>query len=515
MADTFAKYHCNYCEEDINGLRVRCLECEDFDLCLQCFACGAEIGKHKNNHGYQYMAYPRSMTCPNDIRLSNECAGVFQDTGNFSIIPGQGHWSAREEVRLLDAIEQYGFGNWEDIARYIETRTPEEARHKYISSYIEGNVGKATWKQAAENLKMPIEHSNTDQGPLSPTLGSSLPFQPLPPEETGPLGYMPHRDDFEREWDNEAESIVAPLFLHPTDDEDIDIALKLAQVDMYMRRLRERARRKRVVRDFQVVQKFYSKEKEKSQVPQKKKGRDERDVLEEKLRIISQFQTASEHQNLISSLARERELKVRIRELTRYRRNGIRHVEECREFEIARARRDKKKENKKKGVATNSIPTKAENASLPPTPMTQVDHPARLKENDVKSPKCLVERKCTPLDIGAGKWPNVNLNGNSDWSSSSNSSNSSVIQLQGNCEDAASVSSLPGFHLLSRQERKLCTSLNVKPSQYIAYKATLLKEEGESRTGNPKLACAPQGLEPHHQHQIVSFMTRAGWISSC
>lgn len=35
LADTFAKYHCNYCEEDVNGLRVRCLECDDFDLCLQ------------------------------------------------------------------------------------------------------------------------------------------------------------------------------------------------------------------------------------------------------------------------------------------------------------------------------------------------------------------------------------------------------------------------------------------------------------------------------------------------
>lgn len=34
----------------------------------------------------------------------------------------------------------------------------------------------------------------------------------------------------------------------------------------------------------------------------------------------------------------------------RYRRNGIQHVEECNEFEVARARRDKKKENKKKGV---------------------------------------------------------------------------------------------------------------------------------------------------------------------
>lgn len=52
-------------------------------------------------------------------------AGVFQDTGNFSIFPGQGHWTAREEVRLLDAIEQYGYGNWEDIARHIETRTPD------------------------------------------------------------------------------------------------------------------------------------------------------------------------------------------------------------------------------------------------------------------------------------------------------------------------------------------------------------------------------------------------------
>lgn len=28
-------------------------------------------------------------------------------------------------MRLLDAIEQFGFGNWEDISKHIETRTPE------------------------------------------------------------------------------------------------------------------------------------------------------------------------------------------------------------------------------------------------------------------------------------------------------------------------------------------------------------------------------------------------------
>lgn len=48
------------------------------------------------------------------------------------------------------------------------------------------------------------------------------------------------------------------------------------QVDMYMRRLRERSRRKRVVRDFQIVPQFFKKEKEKAQVPPKKKSKDDR-----------------------------------------------------------------------------------------------------------------------------------------------------------------------------------------------------------------------------------------------
>lgn len=50
----------------------------------------------------------------------------------------------------------------------------------------------------------------------------------------------------------------------------------LFQVDMYMRRLRERSRRKRVVRDFQVVPQFFKKEREKAQVPPKKKSKDDK-----------------------------------------------------------------------------------------------------------------------------------------------------------------------------------------------------------------------------------------------
>ncbi|CAG2060073.1 unnamed protein product [Timema podura] len=106
MADLFAKYTCSYCQEDITGLRIKCVECPNFDICLQCFSAGAEIGCHKNGHPYQFM--------------DSEPMGVFQ---------GRVGWSVREELRLLDAIELYGFGNWEDISGHIETRTAEGIPH--------------------------------------------------------------------------------------------------------------------------------------------------------------------------------------------------------------------------------------------------------------------------------------------------------------------------------------------------------------------------------------------------
>ena len=51
-------------KDEINGLRVSCALCTDFDLCPECFACGAEIGNHKNSHKY-----------------------FFSNNGNFSIFP--------------------------------------------------------------------------------------------------------------------------------------------------------------------------------------------------------------------------------------------------------------------------------------------------------------------------------------------------------------------------------------------------------------------------------------------
>ena len=78
------------------------------------------------------------------------------------------------------------------------------------------------------------------------------------------LGYLPIRDDFEVEWDNEAESLVSHLIHQPPsssgqaadDDDALEADLKAVHVEMYKSRLRQRERRKKVVRDHSLVSKF-------------------------------------------------------------------------------------------------------------------------------------------------------------------------------------------------------------------------------------------------------------------
>jgi len=317
-----AQYHCNYCQENILDLRVKCGECTDFDLCLQCFSCGAESGHHKQNHRYQLI-----------------------DDGSFPIFGASHAWKAKEELALLDAVEQYGFGNWEDIAGPVATKSADEVEAHYCDMYVMGNIGKGTWPS---DVKLrPTDHTHTEGSPLSPGLNTTASTLELTAEEQQQLGYLPHRDDFEREYENDAESHISTLIINP-DDEDIDIDLKLAQIDVYSNKVKERLRRKRIAKDYTLVPQFFTaNKKDKSQNNKKKTSREEKE-FQERTRSLTQFHSAEEHQQLFESMRKEKELKSRIKELMRYRRNGITKLSECTDFDSARYKRERKKENKKK-----------------------------------------------------------------------------------------------------------------------------------------------------------------------
>ena len=47
-------YSCNYCNRDITTqFRVCCAVCENYDMCADCFAAGAQKYPHENTHDYR------------------------------------------------------------------------------------------------------------------------------------------------------------------------------------------------------------------------------------------------------------------------------------------------------------------------------------------------------------------------------------------------------------------------------------------------------------------------------
>ncbi|XP_014248760.1 transcriptional adapter 2B isoform X3 [Cimex lectularius] len=300
------KLKCTYCTDDVYGIAIKCVECVDFDLCLQCFSAGAEIGPHKNDHPYKFI-----------------------DSGTTNINHGKKKWSSREHLELLYQIQCFGFGNWEEILPFIKPRTAEEAHDEYIAKFVDGSLGRALWPAAYEKRAQLPDLYKDDPPP--PTHQVNFPPIDVTPEEAALLGYMPNRDDFDQEYDNEeAESLLSSLYLlnNTSEDDELYISLKLAQVDMYIDKLRERSRRKKICRDYQLIKKFFTAQKERlklTKIPEQE--------FDEKYRWMCQLQTAKEHDCLLKNLLRQKELQHRLSELIKYRKNGLTKIEELPHFE--------------------------------------------------------------------------------------------------------------------------------------------------------------------------------------
>ncbi|XP_075982596.1 transcriptional adapter 2B isoform X2 [Anticarsia gemmatalis] len=452
FSDLYAKYNCTYCQEEITGVRVKCAECIDFDICLQCFSSGAEIGSHRNDHSYQIM-----------------------DSGAFGIFLGRSSWSANEEVRLLDAIEQFGFGNWEDISKHIETRTSDEAKDEYINRYLEGSIGRATWGNVESTSRPSLHCADRDEGPLGPSAVSRLPHVAVSTDEALQLGYMPNRDDFEREHDHEAEHLISTLSLNPDDDE-LDVALKLSQIDIYTRRLRERTRRKRLVRDYQLVAMFFNNQRNK----QKTLGKlaKEKKEFTERVRWTAQFYGRSEQAGVVAGLWRERELRVRLAELHRYRLAGVTRLEECAHHDQHAALR------RPPGL-------------LAPAPAAPLHHHHHLPALDGSS-GCLEANQIKDQTLTNTQQLRKREGESGSSSTSPRCTRDGNIACGCSKKSSCNNSGACSRHLLTNNEIQLCCALSLPAAQYVTLKGVLLRRA-------PAPDCDVDVAVSHYLHS-------AGWI---
>ncbi|GAB4822858.1 hypothetical protein N2152v2_009904 [Parachlorella kessleri] len=295
-------------------------------------------------------------------------------------------------------------------------------------------------------------------------------------------GYHVKRNEFDPEYDNEAESIVAELEFSPSDTPE-QVAQKLRLVEIYNRRLDERERRKAFVLERGLLN------VRKQQAADRRRSAAERE-LQARLRVFARYLPQDQFEVLAEGLAVEARLRARILELQDFRRNGLRTFEQVDELESilgeGAAGGRKAKEGDKPPPTSKSRPQRAvlDEAALQSELMRlRLPHAAAHLET-LRTTLCEGKGTSTALQAWRAR--------------------------RGVLLD---ITSLPDAEALTQKERALCSTERYLPAQYLAVKAALLKiQEGKGHVSRADVKQLPFQVDPARLLRLLDFMSQHGWV---
>jgi transcriptional adapter 2-alpha len=295
------KLKCSFCTREFqNGFFTKCAVCENILLCQDCFGAGVRLPGHDSTHPYrvsdclEYPIYAKDWSTREELVLLD---------GKFWVILINSRSNFKVIVSL--AIDKFGVGNWRVISeKFLPDKTTKQIEDHYWELYmgiygyclpqkclvdnvltdtetlfpippqLDSNGDEAI--DPKDHFHIPVYHGHQrgeivqrDDGKESvPRTGTkndarervaNLPGSDLP-------GYMPLREDFEIEYENDAEVPLADMEFYP-DEHPNETALKLQVLRIYNTKLAERDRRKRFAIDRglidiklqQLVRVFHSK----------------------------------------------------------------------------------------------------------------------------------------------------------------------------------------------------------------------------------------------------------------
>ena len=417
---------CYTCSAVPNEPYIRCAECAgNLDICAPCFSVGAEREPHKNCHQY--------------IVIKSE----------FPVFSGS-TWKANEELELLNAVMECGHGNWGDISRHLQTHSAEECKNHYETFYISN--------PAPELPKFSlISHVESEPCFDYRMIESDEPPRYLPGSNSYRAlgGYNAARSDFEVEYDNYAESLVSQL--DPCKDDELGGALQAAIVSIYNTRLRERERRKRVIRDHGLIllRKTLSWLHRYEMTVTR--------AVAERLLVLMPLMSGMDLDYLLEGLHHAGELRQYIARLQELRENGLTRFHSCRLYrKLLRLREGHRKEMR----MYETSPMHLWRSVGDPVPN-------RIPDKAPPPPNMPTRRPAPPLDIVG----------------------------------------LPGYERLTPAERQLCSSVRLVPDSYLDFKRILMGEC--KRSGGLKLAQARTliKIDVNKTRKLYDFLLKEGYVT--
>lgn len=277
---------CFSCQTTLTQIFISCEECMNLHVCTSCFSEGREGLGHLNNHPY---------------RVIRDDFFLFEN------------WTARDETLLLDQLLAHGPSNWTEVAKSLKYSSSECEKH-YVENYLEYSAEHLPRPPSPEQLYRPT--------PMVYKTGINELVRPVPntPFHNYMGGYCAARGDFQQEMFQHAELDVASIN-ELTDEEDDGLTEALTQtvVEIYNNKLKERFRRKRIVREHGLINIHRH-----LAVVLNRYGTTLTNEGCVRLSVFAQILKFDEFSKLFESLHRQIELKQKIRELQKCRHLGLR-----------------------------------------------------------------------------------------------------------------------------------------------------------------------------------------------
>ncbi|KAJ6329537.1 hypothetical protein OIU77_011084 [Salix suchowensis] len=477
-----ALYHCNYCHKDISGMvRIKCAVCPDFDLCVECFSVGAEVTPHKSNHLYRVMdnlSFP--LFCPDwntdeeilllegiemygfgnwtevsehvGTKSKSQCIdhynAVYMDSPCFPL-PDMSHVMGKTREELLAMAKgnvemKKEFSAFEELTLNQESpfsvkiksdasKKEDLASHSssVLNAELSTHMGSSSGNTFSDAVKKASNEAQVKdkikvEEPLSDrSIGEKKPrlCGEEGPSMTELSGYNVKRQEFEIEYDNDAEQLLADMEFKDTDT-DAELDMKLRVLRVYSKRLDERKRRKDFILERNL---FYHDAFEKNLSPEEKE-------IYQRYKVFMRFHTKEEHEELMKTVIEDHRIMKRIQDLQEARAAGCQTAGEAQGF-IDQKRKKEAEENAQ-----------------------------RAKECMPAGPAGKLLQKPNNLDSsprGAVRCSTVFHPGGND------SSLMIAKQSISSSLDEWDITGFLGADLLSESDKRLCCELRILPAHYL------------------------------------------------
>ncbi|OMO72417.1 hypothetical protein COLO4_27626 [Corchorus olitorius] len=363
----------------------------DFDLCVECFSVGAEVTPHKANHPYRVMdnlSFP--LICPDwnadeeilllegiemygfgnwtevsehvGTKSRSQCIdhynAIYMNSPCFPF-PDLSHVMGKSREELLAMAKENGqvkreFTTHGEVTlkhestvaakvKYEAPRKEDPALQSSSSLTGEGRshldsssgnpfqgAGKITSNVAPIKDCIKVEEPQADRSIGEKKLRVSTDEEPSMTELSG---YNFKRQEFEIEYDNDAEQLLADMEFKDTDTK-AEHELKLRVLHIYSKRLDERKRRKDFIleRNLLYPDPFV-----------RNLSREEREIYQ-RYKVFMRFHSKEEHEELLKSVIEEHRIVKRIQDLQEARASGCRTAAEANKF-IEEKRKKEAEEN--------------------------------------------------------------------------------------------------------------------------------------------------------------------------